>query len=102
MSEEKKRVIVELYANETSVSRAQLVVEVPADCSFDEIDRLDGDSLHSMALANGSEVEWKFEEYEGDFEVLSGIDAGRATNETPDVELTFDEGNLVATAAACQ
>ena len=97
MIEEKKKILVELFGTETSVSRKLIVVELPCDCSNEEIKELGGELLDELATESGGDAEWTFTCYEDDFEVRTDVEIGMATELTPDVELRFDEAKgLVA------
>ena len=91
MNEPKKRFIIELSARETLIYRAQIIVEVPANC-LEDLKELDGDMLTDIARENGILFDWTYEDYV-DFEIQESIDVVEETEKSPDVQLTFDKFN---------
>lgn len=97
MSEERTRYLVELTARQTEYSRRLIVVEMPADCSVDDIEALDSASLDLLATQNGSDSKWDFDYYDYDFELQPEIKVDQETDLPADVVMHLDDdGDLVA------
>ena len=98
MNLEKRNVLVEIFATQTEVSVRRFVVEIPTDCSEGEIESLGSETLDRLVTENGSDAAWEFQEYESDFEIQADIKIGQATNLSADVELTFDDEEILVAA----
>ncbi len=67
-----RRVFVDLWAHETLLQKRRIVVEVPSDCTDDEVNELEGSALDDWA--NDEQVDSLYEtEGPDDFQVLESI-----------------------------
>lgn len=86
-----RRVFVDLWAHETLLQRRRIVLEVPADCTVEEIEHLGGITLDDWANAEGVDSWYETEEHE-DFDVLGEISVEAGVPDHLDSDLMLVRG----------
>lgn len=86
-----QRVFVEIWALETLLQRRRLVLEVPSNCSVEEIERIGGIIFDDWANAEGVDSWYETEDHE-DFEVLDQISVEAGVPDHLDSDLVLVRG----------
>lgn len=67
-----RRVFVDLWAHETLLQKRRIIVEVPSDCTDDELNELEGRAFDDWANAEQIDSHYEIEEPD-EFQVLETI-----------------------------
>ncbi len=84
-----RRVFVDLWAHETLLQKRRVVIEVPSDCTNEELKRIGGNALDDWA--NAEQVDSQYETEEPDeFQVLESITVESGVPDHLDSDLVFE------------